>query len=434
MQSPIPNPHSSIQSLQSKFQNSQSPIPNLKFPSKVLFLTHCFIRNKDDFAGAFLFDLAKGLKDKGIGITVLAPHSKGLPKYEEIENIKIYRFQYAPEKYEYLAYKSNMHEIVAKGFFSKLIFFSFAFYFFKNAIDITKKHNIKIIHSHWWVPAGVIGLVVGKLSGKPYVVTSHGTDISLLAKIKLARPLAKLVFNNSKAITAVSSNMKSFMVNKLGINESKVSVFPMPVNPYMFYPMVIKRGDEKIILSVGNFIELKGFSYLISAIKILKSKDIKIKLIIIGGGPGEKALKQEIKELELNENIEILPSMAKTELNRFYNLCNIFVLPSITDSKGKQEGLGLVLLEAMSCKKPVIGTNSGGIPDIVKDMETGLLVPEKDSKALAEAIEKVLKNDSLSTKLAENGYNFVKQNFTLDKIAEKTLETYLMPNIIVVKR
>ncbi|MDD2889218.1 MAG: glycosyltransferase family 4 protein [bacterium] len=397
---------------------------NPKFPLKVLFLTHCFIRNKDDFAGAFLFDLAKGLKNKGIDITVLAPHSKGLPKYEEIDNIKIYRFQYAPEKYEYLAYKSNMHEIVAKGFFSKLIFFSFAFYFFKNAIDITKKHNIKIIHSHWWVPAGVIGLVVGKLSGKPYVVTSHGTDISLLAKIKLARPLAKIIFKNSIGITAVSNNMKSFMVNKLGINENKVSVFPMPVNPSIFSPMPVENRGEKIILSVGNFIELKGFSYLISAIKILKEQKVKIKLIIIGGGPEEKTLKQKIKELSLNENIEILPSMTKTELNHFYNVCDIFVLPSITDSKGKQEGLGLVLLEAMSCKKPVIGTNSGGIPDIVKDMETGLVVPEKDSKSLSEAIGKLLKDDSLSTKLAENGYNFVKQNFTLDKIAEKTLEVY----------
>jgi glycosyltransferase involved in cell wall biosynthesis len=406
-----------------KIQNSAFSIQHSKL--KVLFLTHCFIRNKDDFAGAFLFDLAKGLQDIGVEILVLAPHSKGLPEYEEIDNIKIHRFRYAPEKYEYLAYKSNMHEIVAKGLFSKLIFFSFAFYFFKDAINITKRHNVKIIHSHWWVPAGIIGLVVSKLSGKPYVVTSHGTDISLLAKFKFARPMAKLVFNKSKTITAVSNNMKSFIVNKLGINENKVSVFPMPVNPSIFHPIITNKEDKKVILSVGNFIELKGFAYLISAIKILKEQKIKIKLIIIGGGPQEQALKQKIKELNLDENIEILPSMAKTELNRFYNLCDIFVLPSITDSKGKQEGLGLVLLEAMSCKKPVIGTNSGGIPDIVKGMETGLLVPEKDSKVLAEAIEKLLKDDSLSTKLAENGYNFVKQNFTPDKIAQKTLEIYL---------
>ncbi|MDD5528435.1 MAG: glycosyltransferase family 4 protein [bacterium] len=389
-----------------------------------------------------MFDLAKGLQDKwdiplwrgGIDITVLAPHSKGLPEYEEIDSIKIYRFRYAPEKYEYLAYKSNMHEIVAKGFFSKLVFCSFVFYFLRDAINITKKHNIKIIHSHWWIPAGIIGLIVGKLSGKPYVVTSHGTDISLLAKFKFARPLAKIVFKNSIGITAVSNNIKSFMVNNLRINENKISVFPMPVNPSIFYPMTTKRGDEKIILSVGNFIELKGFSYLISAIKILKERKVKMKLILIGGGPYEKTLKQEIKEFDLNENIEILPSMAKTELNRFYNVCDIFVLPSITDSKGKQEGLGLVLLEAMSCKKPVIGTNSGGIPDIVKDMETGLLVPGKDSKALAEAIEKLLKDNILSTKLAENGYNFVKQNFTPDKIAEKTVQIYLSLTPIAIKK
>ncbi|HDN83241.1 MAG TPA: glycosyltransferase, partial [Candidatus Altiarchaeales archaeon] len=116
--------------------------------------------------------------------------------------------------------------------------------------------------------------------------------------------------------------------------------------------------------------------------------------------------------------------VSNEELRRCYQNCDVFVLPACIDSRGDTEGLGVVLLEAMSYKKPVIASNVGGIVDIVKDGETGLLVPEKNSQKLAEAIHTVLKNDELASRLGKQGYEFVSRNFNWARITDQLIEIY----------
>ncbi|MBI4722800.1 MAG: glycosyltransferase family 4 protein [Candidatus Stahlbacteria bacterium] len=395
---------------------------------KILALTHSFVRWEGDFAGVFLLDLAKGLTKSKVKVFVLAPHEQRLPCFELMaHNVTCFRFRYAPIKYERLAYRGDMHKLVAKSLVNKFIFILYLSAFFIKTLIIIGKEKVDIIHAHWWVPSGVIAFIVSFLTGKPYIVTCHGTDVHILTKFNLFTPLARLVFNNAKSITAVSNSIKSILTDKLGISANKISVFPMPCDLTTFYPMdTINRvstdkDKEKIVLSIGRLIELKGYTYLLDAMQIIQNR-CKVKLIIIGEGNEEQRLKEQsrLKKLE----VEFLGFKSKNDLNYYYNLCDVFVLPSITDSNGLQEGLGLVLLEAMSCKKPVIGTNSGGIPDIVKDNETGLLVPEKDPEALANAIEKLLIDEKLAVRLANNGYNYVVDNFSPHKIANMMVNVY----------
>ena len=113
-------------------------------------------------------------------------------------------------------------------------------------------------------------------------------------------------------------------------------------------------------------------------------------------GPLENPIKKLIKELKLESEIEILNNVSDDELLNLYNSSDLFVLPSIVDSQGNIEGLGVVLLEAMACKLPVIGTNIGGIPDIVHDDGiTGVLVPQKDIFEISKAIIKLIENEEL---------------------------------------
>lgn len=412
--------------LEQSKMSTYSKIHNPKSVLKVLFITHSFIRNKLDFAGNFLFELVKGLQEKGIEIIVLAPHEKKLPLYEEIENVKIYRFRYAPVRYERLAYKSNMHELVDKGVINKFIFFAFVFYFIKNVLFIIKKEHINILHAHWWIPGGIAGAIAARITSIPYVLTTHGTEIFILRKFPFLVPLAKFTFHSANALTAASNPVKLLTGEYLRINPEMIAVFPMPYNNSLFYPKTMAKNDIPLVLSNGILVKRKGFKYLIEAVKILKEKQGKgkIKFIIIGEGPEEKPLKQKIQEYGLTEDIEILPYQPKSKLNDFYNSCDVFVLPAVAGGQGEKEGLGVVLLQALSCKKPVVATNSGGIPDIIKDKETGLLVPEEDPKALAEAIETLLKDKELSTKVAETGHKFVTENFTADKAAKKTIKVY----------
>jgi len=131
-----------------------------------------------------------------------------------------------------------------------------------------------------------------------------------------------------------------------------------------------------------------------------------------------------IIKLELQNEVEIIKNVSDEELLRLYNSSDLFVLPSITDSQGNTEGLGVVLLEAMASGLPVIGSNVGGIKDIIVDNETGLLFQEKNSQEIVDKIIFTIENKSKMNKLAENGLNFVEENFNWEIVAESYQDCY----------
>jgi len=180
----------------------------------------------------------------------------------------------------------------------------------------------------------------------------------------------------------------------------------------------------KEILFVGRLVERKGVEYLLRALRIVYPK-IDVRLTVVGTGPLFPALKALTVELGLEDRVNFTGALPQQELEKAYRRCDLFVLPACYDSSGDTEGLGVVLLEALSCGKPVIGSNVGGIPDIIKHEQTGLLVPEKDPEALAQAIERVLSDPSLYFSLAKNGFEYAKNTFSIQSIARRGKELYL---------
>lgn len=128
----------------------------------ILVLTHNFIRSKEDVAGQFVFTLTRELGDD-FEVFVLAPHQKGTKTYEEIENLRIFRFRYNFPRFEKLAYKGNMHERVFGSFLSRVNFLFFLLAFFLYTLTIIEKQKIELLHCHWWIPTGVIGYLVSFL-------------------------------------------------------------------------------------------------------------------------------------------------------------------------------------------------------------------------------------------------------------------------------
>jgi len=386
-------------------------------------LTHNFIRSKEDDAGQFIFTLMRELIDD-FEIFVLAPHQKGTKTYEEIENLKVFRFRYNFPRLEKLAYKGNMHEQVFGSFLSKVNFLFFLLAFFLYALTIIKKHKIEILHCHWWVPSGLIGYLVSFFVPLPIVLTTHGSDVFILRKFKWVIPLARLIFRRTTFITAVSVSLKQLLVSDLKVNREKIFVFPMPVDTKKFYPLEAEQSRQGKILSIGRLIQRKGHDYLFRACSQLKEDGIKFKLTIVGSGPEKDNLMQLAKSLGLEEDLTIIESLPQNELNFYYNSSDFFVLASVVDWKKEEEGLGLVFLEAMACKLPVIGTRTGGIVDVVIDEKTGLLVPQKDVSALVSAMKRYLLDKELKTRITEEGYRFVLSNFTPQATAQKLVSIY----------
>jgi glycosyltransferase involved in cell wall biosynthesis len=145
---------------------------------------------------------------------------------------------------------------------------------------------------------------------------------------------------------------------------------------------------------------------------------------MIGSGPQKDELVGLAATLALQENVIFIDEVPQEELVAFYSMADIFVLPSIVNENGETEGLGVVLLEAMACGLPVIASNVGGIPDIIKDGETGLLVRQKDARSLSDQIIRLLSDDNLRKEVLINGQNLIKAEFSWEIVTDKFIEIY----------
>jgi len=318
-----------------------------------------------------------------------------------------------------------MIDNVKEGFLVKVQVLTFLF--FNVYYSLRKLKKMDIVHVQWPIPNGLGALFLGKIYGIPYINTIHGEEVHLSKRYHMLRPLRWLVNNSSKTITNSTATRKFCL--DVGLDGEKIEVIPFGVDTDFFRPLDVYKDEKTFqILSVGYLIERKGFEYLIKAMPdVLKEHD-NARLMIVGSGPLESKLKSLIYELDLGDYVEIVKNVSDEKLLTIYNSADLFVLPSIVDSQGNTEGLGVVLLEAMACGLPVIGSNVGGIPDIIKDGENGLLVIEKDIMGLSKAILELFEDKELKNKITINGCEYVRNNFAWGLIAESYIKYYFMRN------
>ena len=289
---------------------------------------------------------------------------------------------------------------------------------------------------------------IRKFTGIPYIVTAHAGDVFPL-KNRFLKWFGKTALRSCFYCTVNSNATKQAVVEVANI--PNVDVIPMGVDLKAFSPSKKSSSIRKrlgingpFILTVGRMAEKKGFKYLIAAMPKILKRLPKAKLVLIGDGPDKEMLERLANELNLGSNVVFAGKVTHKELERWYPTADVFVLPSIVTSEGDTEGLGVVFLEAIASGTPIIGSNVGGIPDIIKHNKTGLLVPQKDKDALADAITKlltdqkliagigniyadaladaiikVLTDSTLNRKLRKNAIDFVKERFTWDLVADR---------------
>jgi len=389
---------------------------------KIGVITSAYPDYEDDPHGIFVHRLMKEIAKKGHEVHVLAPYTGGETEYT-LEGVHVERFHYFyPRRFEKLSGRAGMIDNVKEGFLVKIQVLTFLFF---NVIhSILKLRKMDVVHVQWPIPNGLGAIFLKKIYGIPYINTIHGEEVHLSKRYHLLFALRWLVNNSSKTITNSTATRKFCL--EAGLDGDKIEVIPFGVDTDFFRPLDVYK-DENIfqILSVGYLIERKGFEYLIRAMPLVLEKYENARLKIVGTGPLESKLKELVYELDLGDEVEIVKNVSDEELLMIYNSSDLFVLPSIVDSQGNTEGLGVVLLEAMACGLPVMGSNVGGILDIIHDGETGILFTEKDSSMIAEKINLALENKPQMEKIATNGVNAIKLKFSWGKIAKDYLRIYM---------
>lgn len=379
----------------------------------------------------FVYELSKRLVQKGnLNIVVLTPYRKGTKVFEERDGLKIYRFKYGFTGLCEGGILPNLKK-------NKFLYFQVPFLFLfalLNLKKIVKKEKINIVHAHWIVPQGFIAILYKKIflnNNIKIICTSHGGDIFGLQNWFM-KTLKRWTINNVDILTVVSNAIKE-EVKKLKVREDlPIEVIPMGVDDKLFSP---DKYDPKIkekynikgpfLLFVGRLVEKKGVKYLIDAMPAVVKKYPGAKLLIVGSGPLENELKTQVKNLNLEKNVIFTGPIPNYELPRYYATADIFIGSSIVAESGDAEGFGVVFVEALMCKTCVIASDFKAISDIVKNEETGIQVNVKDKNIFSEKIIELIENKDKREKLAENGYNFVKNNFSWEIISEKYLNLFI---------
>lgn len=364
---------------------------------KICILTSAFPRYKGDLSGNFILCLTKELIKRELGVFVLAPHAPKVKRSEELDGIKVHRFSYFfPFALQKLCYGSGLPTNIRENLLAKL---QLPFYFFSqlfSLIRLIKKEKVDIVNSHWMIAQGLNGALAKKILGIRHISTVHSAGLFALKRFPFGRYIARFIVRNSDHIITVSSFVKSNLDKLIGYN-TKAIVCPMGIDISTFIPKdrfslreKYNMREKYILLFVGRLVEKKGTEYLIDAMKIVAKKLSDVKLLIIGTGNLEKKLKIKVSKLNLSSYVAFLGIKKHDELIDYFNICDLLILPAIFDKYGHTETLGMVILEAMSCGKPVIASNIGGIPESVKDGYNGLLTIPKNPADIADKIVKAL--------------------------------------------
>ena len=285
----------------------------------------------------------------------------------------------------------------------------------KELKKLVERENIDIIHGHYLFPAGWASVKVGKSTKTKTYVTSHGSDMfEMYKKQAYTRPLIKKVLKDADVILAVSNALKDEIINtKIPNIEEKVKLHWNSVdidkfkttnnNESKFKKELVHEfniaADKPIILFVGNIIKRKNVDLLLEAKKQMNTK---ANLVVVGDGPLLEQLKTKAEKEYFDGNLDnVYFTGSRTDVEDIIPSCDLLVLPSFTES------FGLVLIEALACGKPVIGSNVGGIKEIITE-DVGLLIDPNDSKDLANAIDRILTDNDLMEKFKSNARNRAK--------------------------
>lgn len=390
----------------------------------ILVTSTTFPRWKNDTEPNFVFVLSRLLASHGHKVVALAPHFYKAKKHEVMGNVRIYRFSYFfPYRLQKVCYEGGIFANLKRHRIAIIQLPLLVAFEFFNIIRMIKKEKIDAIHAHWTLPQGFLAYLCKKMFGIPYVVTAHAGDVFPL-KSRFFRFMSHLAVKNSDFCTANSSYTKKEL-EKISKGNS-IKIIPMGVDLKLFShnsksPNLRRKFGVKkeLILSVGRLVEKKGIAYLIIAMKRVIKKFPQARLVIVGDGPERNNLELLAKELNLNENVVFTGKIENKHLPEYYASADLFAGPSIVTESGDTEGLGVVFLEALASGTCAIGSSVGGIPDIIKHNDTGILIKQKDPNQLANAIIKLLSSPKLRKKLALNGQKHVKENYSWELVGKK---------------
>lgn len=378
-------------------------------PRSVLVLATTFPATAGDGTPEFVLTLSSSLARRGVAVSVLVPRTPGSARDEVIDGVRVHRFSYLPRRWERLADGAIManlraHPWQALQVAPLMISFGFA------ALRHARRERPQIVHAHWLIPSGLVAWLVRSATHMPYVVTVHGGDAYTL-RGPFGRSLKRLVMRGAAAVVPVSRDIES-IVGELGPVSPPV---PMGVDvPRVRAEVGVRRPEPGRILFVGRLVEKKGVDVLLQALAELPRASV----VVAGGGPLQPGLEDLARGLGVAERVDFLGGVPRKEVMRQFSRASVVVLPSQVGAGGDQDGVPVVLAEAVAAGVPVVASRLGGLAEHLTDGETAWLAEPGSAPSLTSALRRVLDDPERAAAVVDAASEIVLPRLSIEHTAD----------------
>lgn len=283
-----------------------------------------------------------------------------------------------------------------------------------------QRRGITHLHAHFGTSATTVARMASLLTGVPYTFTAHAKDI--FHEYVDANALEQKIADAARVVTVSQFNVDHVAAAYPEHADKMVRIYNgLPLERY---PLRTDAPREPLVLAVGRLVEKKGFDDLITACGTLRDRGIGFRCEIVGGGDLHETLERQIDRLELGARVQLTGSLPLDQVAERMRRAAVLAAPCITASTGDRDGLPTVLLEAMATGTPCVATDVTGIPEVIRDGETGILLPERQPSLLADALATVLAAPSLGRKFALAARQLIEQSFDVQRNAQQLRQVF----------
>jgi colanic acid/amylovoran biosynthesis glycosyltransferase len=288
--------------------------------------------------------------------------------------------------------------------------------------NLVRGRGIEHLHAHFATSATTVARLASLLTGVPYTFTAHAKDI--FDNSVNAAALGQKIADAAAVITVSEFNVDQLSARYPQHTDKITCIYNgLPLGRFPFRSTT-PATDRPLILAVGRLVEKKGFDELVRACHTLVERKVAFECRIIGDGADAGALRRLIHELHLDNVVTLCGAAMSVQVRELMADAAVFVAPCVTAASGDRDGMPTVLLEAMATGAPCVASDVTGIPEIVRDGETGLLVAERSPAQLAAAIERVLNAPDLGEKFARRARRLMEEKFDSHRNATRIRQLF----------
>jgi len=394
-------------------------------------VTTSYPRFPGDSIGTFMEPIAKRVAARGHEVHIVAPWHPRITRGNVEDGVFFHFFKYAPvPALNVFGYAEGLRaDVRLKGAAWLGAPLALTAGWFK-ALRVAQKKRATVMHGNWVIPGGVIAAAARP--SLPLVVSLHGSDVFVAERTAIARTAARRVFDRAGFVTACSQDLADRAV-ALGAPADRIEVVPYGVDVSRFKPAPGAREsaraslgvslDAPLLFTAGRLVRKKGFEYLIDALALVDSPAA-VRLVIAGSGDLAEELRARARAAGVADRVHFLGNLPQDAVGGWFAAADIAVVPSVRDDSGNVDGLPNTVLEALASGTPLVSTPAGGIGSVIENGRTGVIVPERDSRALADAITSLLRDPIRRAVLGRDGRALVEGRFGWDAAAARFVTAF----------